>query len=245
MRRFKEVEWEAVAGVAAAVIALILHLLHVVDIDVLITVILVLLALLLLGGIRRDSREERIEETARVVASDVGGLLAALTPPDAILIGPRALRTESERFASAARGDMTWFNVCLKMFVPQDLFDAMLRPAIENPAVRRIRFVLDERERDAWTTHVLPKVAACSGADKVDEPVWRALPETVSFILASTDRGETEAHLSFWGEPFMAHSAERDLPRYIFHVLGHSELIARLVDVERDQVGLAGPTHER
>jgi hypothetical protein len=38
MRRFKEGEWEAVAGVAAAVIAPILHLLHVDDIDVLITV---------------------------------------------------------------------------------------------------------------------------------------------------------------------------------------------------------------
>lgn len=42
---------------------------------------------------------------------------------------------------------MIWFNVCLLMFVPQDLFDSLLRPAIENPYVTSIRFILDERER--------------------------------------------------------------------------------------------------
>jgi hypothetical protein len=28
---------------------------------------------------------------------------------------------------------MVWFNVCLLMFIPQVLFDDLLRPAIENP----------------------------------------------------------------------------------------------------------------
>lgn len=234
MPRWKNVEWEAVAGIAAAVIALVLHLLHVVDEEVLLTVVLVLLALLLLGSIRGEGREERVEESLRALGADVAGLRAGMTPPDAILIGPRALRAESERFAERARGDMTWFNVCLKMFVPQSLFDAMLRPAIENPEVRRIRFVLDEKERETWRTQVLPKVAACRGADKVEEPRWTSLGETVSFILAETSEGATEAHLSFWGEPFMAHTPGRNVPRYIFHVLGHSELIGRLTDVERD-----------
>ena len=219
---------------AAAVVALVLHVLHVVDQDVLLAVMLVLLAMLLLGTVRREGREERSDETLRGVAIDVAGLRATLIPPDAILIGPRALRTESERFAKGARGDMTWFNVCLKMFVPQVLFDAILRPAIENPRVRRIRFVLDERERDAWGRDVMPKVGACSGAEKVEEPVWTSLPETLSFILAETDEDVTEAHLSFWGEPFMAHSAGHDVPRYIFHVLGHSELIGRLSDLDRE-----------
>jgi hypothetical protein len=240
MGRFRSVQWEAVAGVAAAVVALVLHLLDVVDIDVLLTVILVLLAMILLGLVRGEGREERADETLAGIAKDVAGLRAALAPPDAILIGPRALRSESERFANRARGDMTWFNVCLKMFVPQALFDAMLRPAIENPEVRRIRFVLDERERDAWAADMMPKVALCRGADKVEEPVWTSLPETLSFILAETDEGATEAHLSFWGEPFMAHSTVHDVPRYIFHVQGHSELIARLSDLEREQARSSG-----
>lgn len=239
MGRFKNVEWEAVAGVAAAVRALVLHLLHVVDEGVLLSVMLVLLALLLLRGVRGEGREQRVDDTLRSVATDLATVRATLTPPDAILVGPRSLRTESERFAMRARGDMTWFNVCLRMFVPQSLFDAMLRPAIENPEVRRIRFVLDEREREAWATQVLPKIQACTGAEKVDEPVWRSLPETVSFILAGTADGSTEAHLSFWGEPFMSHSTGHDIPRYVFHVQGHSELIGRLSDLERDTAASA------
>jgi hypothetical protein len=233
MRRLKNVEWHAVAGIVAAVIALVLHLLHIVDEDVVLTVMLVLLALLLLGSVRGEGREERVEEALQTIGDDVAGLRAGITPPDAILIGPRALRVESERFASRARGDMTWFNVCLKMFVPQPLFDAMLRPAIENPDVRRIRFVLDERERGTWEADVVPKIAACRGAEKVEEPLWRPLPETLSFILAETVDGVTEAHLSFWGEPFMAYSPGRNVPRYIFHVQGGSELIGRLTDLDR------------
>jgi len=80
------------------------------------------------------------------------------------------------------------------------------------------------------------KVAECVGAEKVAEPIWCSLPETMSFILAETAEGETEAHLSFWGEPFMAHATGRDVPRYIFHVQSHSELIGRLVDLERDAI---------
>lgn len=234
MGRFEDVEWEAVAGVAAAVIALVLHLLHVVDESVLLTAMLVLLALLLLRGVRGEGREQRVDDTLRSVAADVATLRATLTPPDAILVGPRSLRTESERFAKGARGELTWFNVCLRMFVPQSLFDAILRPAIESPEVRGIRFVLDERERAAWSDEVLPKIRACKRSEKVDAPVWRSLPETVSFILAGTAEGATEAHLSFWGEPFMSHSTGHDIPRHVFHVQGHSELIGRLSDLVRD-----------
>lgn len=61
------------------------------------------------------------DDTLRSVAADVATVRATLTPPDAILVGPRSLRSESERFAEGARGDMTWFNVCLRMFVPQYL----------------------------------------------------------------------------------------------------------------------------
>jgi hypothetical protein len=108
-----------------------------------------------------------------------------------------------------------------------------LRPAVENPSVTRIRFVLDERERERWRDVVYPKVAACDGARKVVEPTWTTLEENVSFILAEQELGGIEAHLSFWGEPFMSRTAGRDIPRYIFRVLGGSELIARLAELER------------
>jgi len=60
------------------------------------------------------------------------------------------------------------------------------------------------------------------------------LTKTVSFILAdSLSSGEPEALLSFWGEPFMAQTTERDVPRFIFHVHGHSELLPHLEELAR------------
>lgn len=129
---------------------------------------------------------------------------------------------------------MVWFNVCLMMFRPQELFDCLLRPAVENPLVTRIEFVLDEGERINWRDHVVPKLATCHGRKKVLEPRWCALKESVSFVLADRESdGHAEAQLSFWGEPFMARSTGRDVPRYIFHVQAHSELVPRLVELER------------
>jgi hypothetical protein len=33
------------------------------------------------------------------------------------------------RFSHRARGEIVWFNVCLSVFKPRPLFDALLRPA--------------------------------------------------------------------------------------------------------------------
>lgn len=129
---------------------------------------------------------------------------------------------------------MVWFHVCLLMFKPQSLFDALLRPAVENPMVRSVQFVLDRNQEPLWESEVLPKLQACRGHEKVRPPAWTRIEENISCILADTAPGQsTEALLSFWGEPFMSRSTGRDVPRYIFHVQGHSELVARLVEVER------------
>lgn len=228
-------DWHAIVAIAAAVIALVLHLFHVIEQDAVLAITLVVLALLLFDNIRHGNAQERIEASLAGVTEDMTALRAASRPPDTILVGPRQLRDESERFARLASGEMLWFNVCLLMFRPQALFDTLLRPAVENPRVRSIQFVLDEGERERWRDDVLPKLAQCDGREKVREPLWRGLAdESVSFILCeSTASGAMEAHLSFWGEPFMARSQGRDLPRYIFHVQPHSELLPQLVDLER------------
>ena len=234
LRRLRTLDWEAMAGVSAAVLALVLHLLHVVDESVLLTITLVILALILIRDLRREGREEHALELAERTDAAVLKLQSALTPPDTILIGPSRLRAESEQFAQRARGDMTWFNVCLLMFVPQSLFDVLLRPAVENPRVTGIQFILDASEKERWLTDILPKLRACRGAEKVREPRWCELKESVSFILAEIEpEGAVEAHLSFWGEPFMSRSTGQQIPRYIFHVQGHSELIGRLVELAR------------
>jgi hypothetical protein len=57
------------------------------------------------------------------------------------------LRAESERFAQGARGEKIWFNVCCLMFKTKELFDVLLRPAIENPRVTSIQFISNADER--------------------------------------------------------------------------------------------------
>jgi hypothetical protein len=234
MRRLRRRDWEAVAGIVAAVTALVLHLLHVADTGVLLAITLVILALMLLRDLRREERGEQLNETLARMEIQLHGLGTALLPPDAVLIGPEQLRRESVRFARQAQGEMVWFNVCLLMFVPQPLFNVLLRPAIENHDVSSIQFLLDEHERERWERDVLPKVRVCVGHEKVQPPLWCAMQESVSFILAGqAPNGQTEAHLSFWGEPFMSAVTGQQLPRYIFHVQARSELIGRLVELQR------------
>ena len=231
---FHRYDWDAVAGIVAAAVALILHLLHVVQPDILLTITLVLVALLLLRQLRHEEREERVENAAGRTEQILLKLQGALKLPEVILVGPHQLRSASETFAREAQGNMVWFNVCLMMFRPQELFDCLLRPAVENPRVTRIEFVLDEGEQEHWRDHVVPKLATCRGREKVLEPRWCAMKESVSFVLVDRESdGHVEAQLSFWGEPFMARATGRDIPRYIFHVRAHSELVPRLVELER------------
>ena len=231
---WRRYEWDAIAGIVAAAIALTLHLLHVVQPDILLTITVVLVAIILLRQLRHEEREERVDGATGRTEQLIVKLHEALKSPDVVLVGPRHLRAASEAFARQARGDMVWFNVCLMMFRPQELFDCLLRPAVENPLVTRIEFVLDEGERTNWRDHVVPKLAGCRGHDKVLEPRWCDLKESVSFVLADREAdGQAEAQLSFWGEPFMARTTGRDVPRYIFHVQAHSELVPRLVELER------------
>jgi len=234
MKRFLSLDWDAIAGITAAVAALVLHFLHIVQAEALLTMMLLLLALLLLRDLRREHHQERLTERIERTETAVMKVQTSLHLPDAVLIGPSQLRAVSAQFARRSLGEMVWFNVCVLMFRPQALFDALLRPAIENPRVTAIQFILDESEKERWRDEVIPKVKACSGSEKMREPIWCSLHESVSFILAETEPdGGIEVLLSFWGEPFMARTTDRDVPRYLFHVQSHSELVTRLGELAR------------
>jgi hypothetical protein len=234
LKHYLGVDWDAIAGILAAVTALVLHFLHIAEAEALLALTLVLLALLLVRDLRRERQQELIAERVERTEAAANKVQAALRLPDAVLVGPPQLRSASTLFARRATGEMRWFNVCLLMFKPQPLFDALLRPAIENPGVTSIQFTLDEGEKQNWNEVVLPKIKTCMGHEKVQEPIWCTLRESVSFILAQTGPDEgMEVLLSFWGEPFMARSTGRDVPRYLFHVQSHSELVTRLGELER------------
>lgn len=234
MKKLLRFDWDIIAGITAAVIAIVLHLLHVVEVDVLFTIVLVLLALLLIRDLRRESHDEQMGEAVIQMQTNVRDIELSLESPAAVLIGPRHLRAESRRFVATARGEMVWFNVCFLMFRSQEVFDLLLKPAIENPLVRSIQFISDESEKELWEENMLPKITECVEGRKVLEPRWRTLPQTISFILADTEhKGESEALLSFWGEPFMARTLGKQIPRYVFWIHAHSDLVAQLVDLER------------
>jgi hypothetical protein len=227
-------EWDAIAGILAAVVAIVLHFLHVIDEQIILPVVLTLMALLFINFMRHTRNNEHTADQVEYVQKIVSEIKTSLTVPDIVLIGPRQLREANEKFLRNMRGEVTLFNVCLSMYRTQSLFDSLLRPAIDNPHVTGLQFILDESQRGVWQTEVLPKISTSNNINKVKEPRWCSLDKNLSFILADTHpNGAAEALLSFWGEPFMSQSTERNIPRYILHVQAHSELITQLVELDR------------
>lgn len=198
VKRLLSFEWDAIAGIVAAVVAIVLHLLHVVDQYVILPIVLALLGLLFINFMRHTRNNELTAEQVERTAQDVARIQSALKLPDVSLIGPRNLQSANEQFVRHMSGDTIWFNVCLSMYQPQPLFDALLRPAVDNPMVSSIQFVLDESQKDLWREVVQPRIAACKGHAKVREPRWCSLSKTTSYILADSQlSGGTEALLSF------------------------------------------------
>lgn len=232
VKKFLSLEWDAIAGVVAAVVAIVLHLLHVVDETVILPIVLALMALLFINFMRHSRNNELTAEQVDRTVHALNRIQSGLKPAEVILVGPRHLRSSNEYFIRHMSGDTIWFNVCLSMYAPQPLFDALLRPAVDNPMVASIQFILDESQKPLWEQVIQPKLAASGNSTKIREPRWCNLSKTVSFILADNQlSGGPEALLSFWGEPFMAQTTARDVPRFIFHVQRNSELLPHLTEL--------------
>jgi hypothetical protein len=225
-------DWEAVAGITAAVMAIVLEAFHLTSESTLLTISITLMALLLLRNLRHDARLDTLTAGAQEASKLLGDLRERFQPADVVLIGPSELRRASQRFSINGRGEVVCFNLCLRMYRTQALFDVMLRPFFENPAVTSVRFVLRPQERERWQADVMPKIQACAGCSKLEEPSWKPLEERVSFVMAEVGEGGSEALVSFWGEPFMAMNAERQVPRYVLWVKSGSELIRSLQELQ-------------
>jgi len=232
-KRLLRLEWDTIAGIIAAVVAILMDLLGILPGRVVPTITLVLIALLFLRQVRSERLNDDIKKS--IASSELHfKTLADTVHPATTLIGPHKLREESETFARHSRGEMIWFNVCLSMFRPQALFDVLLRPAIENPAITAIYFTLDEKQKALWDEEVLPKIEVCSGRHKIAEPHWSAIPANLSFVMSdATSEDNADCLLSFWGEPFMASSIGPGVPRYIFNIHRRSELVSHLRELER------------
>jgi hypothetical protein len=234
IKRLLKQDWDAIAGILAAITALILHLLHFTDIDTLLAIAIVLMAILLLRDFKRENQADKLQSSTERMALALEEMKRAIRAPDVTLIGPTELRTASLQFAQKGQGEVVFFNVCLRMYKAQQPFNVMLKPFIDNPEVTSARFVLDNGEKERWRSDVLPKISACTGCKKVEEPYWCDLKDNISFVIVETGaEGQSEALVSFWGEPFMAIGTDKNVPRYVLHVASSSELVARLKEKER------------
>jgi len=235
MVSLRKFEWEAIAGLVAAVVAIILHFLHVTDVNVLRVITLVLVALLFLRDLRSEERWTSMEAASQLSVRLLEEIKATTHPAEIDLIGPAHIRHATIQFAKRAQGEVVWFNACPQMFESTELCDVILRPFLDNPGVTALRLVLDHAQREHWQARVEATLAAYQGHGIVTPPIWADLDSGVSFVLAETDviEGRGEALVSFWGEPFMAVHHDRRIPGYIIRVREHSELIGRFREVER------------
>jgi len=126
MQRFFKFEWEAIAGLVAAVIALVMHFLHVVEVGVLLVIAVVLFSLFFIRDLRREPLMEQMRDSLRKTENGVIDIQSARAPPDTILIGPQQLRAESERFALAGPGRNA---LVPRLSVNVQTSDAFRRPA--------------------------------------------------------------------------------------------------------------------
>jgi len=233
IKRLLKLDWEAIAGILAAITALVLELLHIGDVNTLLAIAIVLMALLLLRDFKHQNQADAQANSIAHATSLIKEVKFSIHPAEVTLIGPTELSSASLQFAQKGQGEVVLFNVCLRMYKAQSPFNIMFRPFIENPLVTSVRLVLNSGEKERWQSDVLPKIKDCAGHVKVEEPFWRELKDTVSFVMIETGGGKSEALVSFWGEPFMALSLDKNVPRYVLHVSSNSELIVRLKEKER------------
>ena len=71
IKRFLILEWEAIAGILAAVAAIVMHFLHLVEPDVLLTISVVLIAVLFIRDLRREGLRKRLDSSLQRTEAEI------------------------------------------------------------------------------------------------------------------------------------------------------------------------------
>lgn len=242
LRYLLRVDWDVVAGIIAAVIAMLLSFMGLVSETVVRGIILLLCALLLIRDLRGEAREHRMFDKLDIIKRHIANVAAA-KQADVHLVGPKRMRQEFADFAATVYGEVRWFNACCRMFRRQEVFDATLRPFLENPHVTAIHLLCRPTERQAWLADLLPKLQKCDHGDKVRPPLWGDIRTDVSFVLGDVDGdGRDEAVLSIAEEPFSTSAQGPAVPRFLVRVFSHCELLPPLEDMARHALSDFAPT---
>lgn len=89
MASLRKFEWEAIAGLIAAVTAIVLHFLHLTDINILRVITLVLVALLFLRDLRSEERWSSMEDASKLSVRLLEEIKETTHPTEIDLIGPQ------------------------------------------------------------------------------------------------------------------------------------------------------------
>jgi hypothetical protein len=114
---------------------------------------------------------------------------------------------------------MYWFNTPMTVLKSQEVFNRLLKPAIENPNTKKVEFVLDNSLKEFFQAEVQPKIDALKGKEKVRSPIFKDIKETLGFRMIDTDEKEEkkEAQLTFLDEPFtIARSGEGEKLKEVY-----------------------------
>ena len=238
VRRILVFEWDVVAGAIAAVVAIFLSHFGVVSQVSVSGIVLLLSALLLIHMMRVEAHVHVVAENLGGVRQHVLDIEGKVGGTDVVVIPPLRIRQEFREFASRVQGELVWYNACCRMFRRQAVFDVTLRQLIDNPDVTAIRMVCAPREQAAWEADVVVKLRRCGGDAKVPVPVWGPLPPATSFLIGEL-RAERmpQALLVIMEEPFAAMSNGLGVPRYMFRVQNHSQLLPRMDEAARAAMG--------
>lgn len=233
LRYLLRIDWDVVAGIIAAVVAMLLSFMGLVSETVGRGIILLLCALLLVRDLRGEAREHRMFDKLDVIKRHVATLTAA-KQADIHLVSTKRMRQELLDFASTVYGEVRWFNACCRMFRRQEVFDATLRPFLDNPNVRAVSLMCRPEEREFWLTDLLPKLRKCDHGDKVRPPLYGPIRTNVSFLLGDVDGdGRDEAVIAIMEEPFSSSGPGLAVPRFLVRVFSHCDLIAPLEEIAR------------
>lgn len=224
--------WDVLTVIAASIIGLVMHALGVLPEVYLISLILFLLCLHAMHELGHGMKYEETHEEILSLRSEFKRL-----EPGFELITKNHFAA-GEEFALRNRGMMWWFNTPMGVLRSQEVFDKLLKSAIENPKTKRVEFILKPEMKSFWEEEVHPKIDRCAGKEKVAQPMWRDITESVGFkMIDLSETGEVkEAHLTVWGEPFtMEHESnvfpKIYYPRYILYLKSNCEMVPRLKEL--------------
>jgi hypothetical protein len=129
MKRILKYDWDAIAGIIAAVAAILMLFLHLVETDILLMIAVVLIALLFLRDLRRERFAEHLSEILSRTEHSINEILPNIQPHDAVLVGPQKIHQSMLNFSNSACNEMLWFHICPLM--------GILKFSLFNPSSTR------------------------------------------------------------------------------------------------------------